>query len=272
MPNTGSALQQQLARQRERREVGLTARRLRTPDQPPTPPNDLFQVPLPIVDVLNAKLIVNQRRERPYNCFSASAKILGLFTPRMTEYYSAWDTASPTRQVSYWTHALSFDGNTYTLAQSQIHSFSEVINKLFPGCATFLIIGYTGGAHAVVVSKDANGSLAMIDLQQDKLLSNVAEIDTYLRVLQGGATSLEIGVFKRDRLANLLDVLYFSYIFRSSGWLMTDAQVDELTRRFPHPDLDGDIPMLLGGLRAVRKSRGSRKTRRLTARARSRLS
>jgi hypothetical protein len=172
--------------------------------------------------------------------------------------------------VSYWTHAFSFDGNTYTFVPSQ---FSEVRNKLFPGCATFLIIGDTysnEGGHGVVVSKDAYGSLAMIDLQQGKLLRTVVEIDTYLRDFQGGATSLEIGVFKRDRLANLLDVLYFSYIFRSSGWLMTDAQVDELTRRFPHPDLDGDIPMLLGGLRAVRKSRGSRKTRRLTARARSR--
>jgi hypothetical protein len=217
------------------------------------PPNTLFQVSLSVVDVLNAKPIATQRRDQPNNCFSASALILGLVTPRMAEYFSAWDSSAPTLLADYWERVLKFDGNTYTFAMRPIQSFPEITGALFPGCATFVGLRNENNqlGHMVVVSKDKNGNVAMIDLQQGKLLRTIDEIEAYVHEAQGapmtpeGLASLKIGAFMRDTRATLTDILYFSHTFRSSEWLLTDARMDEIVKELPPPDADGNIPMLV---------------------------
>jgi len=223
----------------------------------------LFQVPLAMVDVFNASDIPSQRAINPGNCGAASGLLLGLVTPKHAEYLSAFDRSAQSAWLHHWEHQLSKDGNQYSTVTLKFKDMSIIATDLFLGCGT--IVGmhhpHSTTGHFVVIAKDMNGRIAFIDLQNGKLLTEGADIINYVADgfqvsnTNDGVGLVDLYAFKRNVAADLPGVLYFFYLYRSRA-LLTNDQVAEMARNNPVPSVPG----------------GRRRRKRLTARARSRLS
>lgn len=231
-------------------------------------PNTLFQVPVARVDVWNASIIQKQKPVNPGNCGAASGLMLGLLTPAMSEYYSALDLQSPTVWVSNWEQYLANDGNAYNFRITTVAGLKELSDNLFPGCGTLVLFScprQTFG-HWVVIVKYTDGTISLLDLQNGILVGTLDEAKAYLsrtfRIENNDSqlNTLRMGFFTRNVLANLPDVLYFFYLFRSRA-LITNTEVNVLmtnTEVNAMPSLD---KMIIGGRRRSHKLRKTRKIR-----------
>lgn len=237
------------------------------------PDNTLFQVPIAMVDILNASRIQSQRPVNPGNCGAASGLLLGLVTVKMAEYLSAWDLSAPSAWSNHWEYQLSNDGNQYSSVILKFKDVGDIKRNLFLSCGTIVGIRHPDKpiGHFVVIAKDMNNVLMFIDLQNGKLFSSDSDVINYVASVfnvpntEEGLAPVELHVFNRNVVANLPQVLYFFYLYRSRA-LLTNDQVTEIARNNPIPDPNADITMSLGGLRPhktgkTRKTRNTRKTR-----------
>ena len=138
------------------------------------PPNRLFQVPVSPYDLINTfqKQIATQRIT-PHNCVAASAGLIGLLTEAEVEFFSVLDALSPTISHQYWEQRLNLSGHGISHTNTRVpvgpaasyYGLKQVVDTLFPGCATLISICDTSGAHSVVVFKDLKGNPAILDMQ-----------------------------------------------------------------------------------------------------------
>ena len=229
--------------------------------------NTLFQVPLARVDVWNASIIQTQKPMNPQNCGAASGLLLGLLTPRMAEYYSALDNDAPSKWASYWKNHIGNDGNTYEFKTDKADKLIQLANDLFPGCGTLVLFSRRGtsSGHWVVLAKYIDGTISLLDLQSGILIKTLDEMGEYISRTFGiantpaGLENINMGAFFRNIPADLRDVLYLFYLFRSRA-LITNIEVDAYARRFPMPPSPND-EMVIGGRRRSRKTRKIRSRR-----------
>ena len=138
------------------------------------PPNRLFQVPVSPYDLINTfqKQIATQRIT-PHNCVAASAGLIGLLTEAEVEFFSVLDALAPTVSHQYWEQRLNLSGHGISHTNTRVpvgpaasyYGLKEVVDTLFPGCATLISICDASGAHSVVVFKDLKGNPAILDMQ-----------------------------------------------------------------------------------------------------------
>lgn len=227
--------------------------------------NTLFQVPLARVDVWNASRIQSQKPVNPQNCGAASGLLLGLLTPVMADYYSAWDDDAPSKWASYWQTHIGSDGNTYEFKTEKADKLKQLADNLFAGCGTLVLFSRPGtsSGHWVVLAKYMDGTISLADLQTGVLIKTLDEMGAYISRTFGVANTpveldkLNVGAFIRTTSASLRDVLYFFYLFRSRA-LITNDEVAAYAEQFPTPSPD-DI--IMGGRRRSRKTRKIRRRR-----------
>jgi hypothetical protein len=230
------------------------------------PPNTLFQVPLARVDVWNASRIQSQKPVNPQNCGAASGLLLGLLTPAMAEYYSAWDNDAPSKWASYWKNHIDSDGNTYEFKTEKVDKLKQLSDNMFAGCGTLLLFSRpeTSSGHWVVLAKYIDGTISLLDLQTGVLIKTLDEMRAYISRTFGVANTtaelnnINMGAFLRTTPASLRDVLYFFYLFRARA-LITNDEVAAYARRFPVPSPNDE--MVIGGRRRSRKTRKIRSRR-----------